>query len=150
MLVISIFSFSHNVFEGLLSQGRQDCVIKDCLFVLSSDKHEILVTSSDQHFQLFCYVFQSLFFQGRKRFNALPSGKILDWPKLKAIADKKINVAEMMISLSDRVENIVGKGENAGYQHFLFFPLRFQKPTFSGWLRIGVVWYRVNIGSFCK
>ena len=21
-----------------------------------------------------------------------------------------------------RVENIVGKGENAGYQHFLFFP----------------------------
>ena len=26
-----------------------------------------------------------------------------------------------MISLSDRVENIVGKGENGGYQHFLIF-----------------------------
>ena len=26
-----------------------------------------------------------------------------------------------------RVENIVGKGENAGYQHFLFFPTVFSK-----------------------
>ena len=25
-----------------------------------------------------------------------------------------------------RVENIVGKGENAGYQHFLLFPQCFQ------------------------
>ena len=30
-----------------------------------------------------------------------------------------------------RVENIVGKGENAGYQHFLLFPQCFQNPTFS-------------------
>ena len=29
--------------------------------------------------------------------------------------------------LLDRVENIVGKGENAGYQHFLLFPQCFQK-----------------------
>ena len=28
----------------------------------------------------------------------------------------------------ERVENIVGKGENAGYQHFLLFPQYFQKP----------------------
>ena len=27
----------------------------------------------------------------------------------------------------DRVENIVEKGENAGYQHFLFFPTMFSK-----------------------
>ena len=27
-----------------------------------------------------------------------------------------------MISVFDGVENIVGKGENAGHQHFLFFP----------------------------
>ena len=32
----------------------------------------------------------------------------------------------MMISLYDRVENIVGKGENSGYQHFLLFPQCFQ------------------------
>ena len=44
--------------------------------------------------------------------NPLPNGKILDRTKFKAFADDKINVAEMMISLSD---NIVVKGENAGY-----------------------------------
>ena len=26
----------------------------------------------------------------------------------------------MMIPIADRVENIVGKGENAGYQHFSY------------------------------
>ena len=30
-----------------------------------------------------------------------------------------------MIFVFDRVENIVGKGENAGYQHFLLFPTMF-------------------------
>ena len=32
----------------------------------------------------------------------------------------------MMIFVFDKVENIVGKGENAGYQHFLLFPRCFQ------------------------
>ena len=36
----------------------------------------------------------------------------------------------MIISVFDRVENIVGKGENAGYQHFLLFPQCFGKATF--------------------
>ena len=31
-----------------------------------------------------------------------------------------------MIFVFDRIENIVGKGENAGYQHFLLFPQHFQ------------------------
>ena len=35
----------------------------------------------------------------------------------------------MMISGFDRVENIVGKGENAGKQHFLLFPV-FSKAFF--------------------
>ena len=34
-----------------------------------------------------------------------------------------------MIFASDRVENIVGKEENAGYQHFLLFQQRFQPIT---------------------
>ena len=38
-----------------------------------------------------------------------------------------IYVAKMMISVFDRVENIVGKGENAGYQHFLLFATMFSK-----------------------
>ena len=36
----------------------------------------------------------------------------------------------------DRVENIMGKGENAGYQHFLFFQQCFQKASFSGSLTL--------------
>ena len=33
----------------------------------------------------------------------------------------------MIIYVLDRVENIVGKGKNAGYQHFLLFSKCFQK-----------------------
>ena len=36
----------------------------------------------------------------------------------------------MIISVFDRVENIVGKGENAGYQHFLLFLQCFEKASF--------------------
>ena len=36
----------------------------------------------------------------------------------------------MIISVFDTAENIVGKGENAGYQHFLLFPQCFGKATF--------------------
>ena len=62
--------------------------------------------------------------------NPLPNDKILDCSKLKAFADDKIKVFEMMIFVFDRVENIVGKGENAGYQHFLLFPTMFSKGLF--------------------
>ena len=41
------------------------------------------------------------------------------------------------------VENIVGKGENAGYQHFLLFSQSFQKPSCSR-LKVGIVWGRGN------
>ena len=38
------------------------------------------------------------------------------------------------------VENIAGKGENAGYQHFLIFPQCFQKAfCLGGLVKIGVV-----------
>ena len=43
-----------------------------------------------------------------------------------------------------RVENIAGKGENAGYQHFLLFPQCFQKLPFPEVLKVGIVWLRVN------
>ena len=62
-------------------------------------------------------------------FDSLPNDKVLDVTKLRAFADNKLNVAKRAISLSDGVENTVGKGENAGYQHFLLFPQRFPKPS---------------------
>ena len=40
----------------------------------------------------------------------------------------------MMISVFDMVENIVGKGENAGYQHFLLFTQCFQNDPCLGLL----------------
>ena len=52
---------------------------------------------------------------------------MLDWSKLKAFADDKMNVTEKLKFVLGMVENIVGKGENAGYQHFLLFPQCFQK-----------------------
>ena len=35
------------------------------------------------------------------------------------------------------VKNIVRKGENAAYQHFLLFP---QSGSFQGSLKVGIVW----------
>ena len=58
-----------------------------------------------------------------------------------------------MISHCDSVENIVGKAENAGYQHFLVFQQCFQMPPFSasmfsnmlsGSLKLKIVWQRVK------
>ena len=46
----------------------------------------------------------------------------------------------MMIFVCDRVENIVEKGENAGYQHFLLFPRCFQRGFYPGSLKFGIVW----------
>ena len=51
----------------------------------------------------------------------------------------------MVISYFNRLENIVGKRENAGYQHFLLFPQCFQNASISGSLKVRTVWYRVNI-----
>ena len=61
-----------------------------------------------------------------KRVNSLLIDKIQDWSKLKAQADNKIKATEKSKFVSQRVENIVRKGENAGHQHFLLFPQYFQ------------------------
>ena len=50
----------------------------------------------------------------------------------------------MTISFFDRVENNVGKGENAGYQHFLLFPQCFPKPPSLGSSKVGIMWLRVK------
>ena len=38
-----------------------------------------------------------------------------------------LNVTQMMEYVFDEIENTVGKGENAGYQHFFLFPIMFSK-----------------------
>ena len=76
----------------------------------------------------------------QSQLSFLPNNKILDWTKLKAFADGKTDFAKIMIYVYDRVENIVGKGEHAGYQHVLLFPQCFQKASLSGSLKVGILW----------
>ena len=96
-----------------------------------------------QHFLLFPQCFQkALSFH---HCNSLPNDKILDLSKFKAFADDTRNVAKMMIYVFDRAENIVGKGENAGYQFFLHFPQCFQKAFSQGVLKVGIVSQRVTV-----
>ena len=52
--------------------------------------------------------------------------------QIMALADNTINVAKKLKYAYGRVENIVGKGGNAGYHHFLLFPQCFQKVLFQG------------------
>ena len=59
--------------------------------------------------------------------DCLPNDKMFVQSNLKAPADKKINRTQKLKIVYGRAENIVGKGENAGYQQFLLFPQCFQK-----------------------
>ena len=45
----------------------------------------------------------------------------------------------MIVFVHEYLENIVGKGENAGHQHFLHFSHCFQKASFSSWLKVRIV-----------
>ena len=64
----------------------------------------------------------------------------LDWSKFKALADDKLNAIEKKKYVLGWVENMVGKGQNAGAQHFLLFPPCFQKASFIGSLKVGIMW----------
>ena len=63
--------------------------------------------------------------------NSLPNDKIGDWLKLEANANDNMKVNENLKFAIVRVENIVDKGENAGYQHFLLFPQCFSKTPYN-------------------
>ena len=72
--------------------------------------------------------------------NPLPKDKILHLFNLKAFADDNSNVVKMMNYVLDGEENIVRKGENTGYQHFLLFPQCFQKRSCPTSLKLGIMW----------
>ena len=58
---------------------------------------------------------------------------------MKAFADDKMKLAKMKNFVFGRVENIVGRGENAGYQYFFLFPTMFFKKLFTrGRLKLGL------------
>ena len=99
MLITIHFSFVHNVFHHLIKRIatlQSYLCLFNCFQLHTKDKIILVL-------------------------NSLPNDKILEWTKLKAIADDKIDVAKIMISVYNWVENIVGKGENAGYNVFQKF-----------------------------
>ena len=106
-----------------------------------------------EQFLLFPQCFQKACCQGASKgvivwgwVNPLPNDKFLDVPEFKAFVDDQLKVAEMTIFFFfDRAENTVGKGENAGYQHYVFFPQCFPKPSSLGWLNVGIVCGRVKL-----
>ena len=78
-------------------------------------------------------------FQGVK---PLPNDKSVCLSKLKAFADDIMHVyfiENIANFLCERLENIAGKGENAGYQHFLLFPQCFQNVSSFRSLKLGIL-----------
>ena len=65
---------------------------------------------------------------------------ISDWSKLKAFPDNKLDDAQNIKVVFHRIENIMGKEENAGDQHFLLFPQCFQKAYSSSASKVVIVW----------
>ena len=80
-------------------------IVSLAMFYLSSAKTFNLVTS--KNFVVWY----------RVRYSS-PNDKTSDRSKLKAFSDDKISVNEKLKFGLGRVENMVGKGENAGNQHF--------------------------------
>ena len=86
-------------------------------------------------------------------FNPLPDNKILDWSKLKQIADDIFKFDKNSRKFSERVENTVGKGDIAGYKQFLLFPQCFQKACFLEASKGVIVWKWVKLDQerlLCK
>ena len=74
------------------------------------------------------------------KVSPLQNDKFLEVTKLNTFTGDKLNIAKMTISFCNTVENTVGKGENAGYQHFLLFPQCFPITFSFGSSKVGIVW----------
>ena len=69
--------------------------------------------------------------QTKMSFNSEPKDKISDLYQFKVLADDKIRVTRTLKFVVERLENIVGKRENAERQHFFLFPLCFQNGHYD-------------------
>ena len=57
-------------------------------------------------------------------FNSFPDDKLSAY-------EDEFSVPHVVQSIFDRIENIVGKGKNAGYLHFLLFLQDFPNASFQ-------------------
>ena len=136
LLVTSNFSFSHNVFYSNISLVRQNAALcgNGLIFYHIMTFHGPEEDGVWKHWgkRRKCWV-TNIFF-----FNFLLNNKILDWSKLKAFADEKINVTK-------KIEICCGKGRKhcekrrkcwlpafSPFSHNVFKTLRFQGHLKSG------------------
>ena len=74
-------------------------------------------------------------------FNSEPKDKISDLSQFKVFADDKIRVTRKLKFVVGRLENIVGKRENAERQHFSFSRIAFKRVMMTrGSLQVRIVW----------
>ena len=108
LLVMSNFSFSHSVFYLFRELSA--------IFI----KFKIVV----------CNLFtldQSKILSSGNGLNSLQNNKILDWSKFKALILQKTNLNEKLKFGLRRSKTCLGKGDNAGNQHFVLFPIMLLK-----------------------
>ena len=85
-------------------------------------------------------MFHILLHQGFQPFNHTKNKNDVSKFKVCRPTTYNSNVGKMAKFVFGWVEIIVGKEENAGYQHFLLFSQCFPKASLSALLKVGVVW----------
>ena len=118
-----------------MTKGNMDC----CSYFLFLFVHFIFQWRNDDFFwtkrwKCLPYPTHFLYLEKTHHLNQLihfPHEKILDQTKMKAFADDKLNVTKMIISVFDRVENIVAKGEIACTSNFSFSHNVFKRHLFQ-------------------
>ena len=97
--------------------------------------HYVAITVSNHCAYGFPINFQLFSNQGTWLFTILQNFRRV---QIQSICRQQNNFDSKSKFLLERVENIVEKGENAGYQHFLLFPQCFQKLSFQEMLKVGI------------
>ena len=73
-----------------------------------------------------------------EKVNARTDGRTTDngpWHKLAGLRPVELKI----VDFTWKGRNLVGKGQNAGYQHFLPYPECFQKLSYPGSLKVRIV-----------
>ena len=130
LLIISYFLPNDEYLELSKLKALSRRRIKICLNVvicLRKDRKHCIKRQKCclyKNFMLFPQCFLKLI------INSLPNDKISDLSKFKGFADDKISMTKRLKFISEKLEYIVGKGENAGFPAFSPFPTMFSKVVY--------------------
>ena len=95
-------------------------------------------------YEQFLLVFKRLVLQTTQNQGLFQKGltknETVDQSMFKAFADIRIKMTEELRFVLGMVENILEKGENAGYQNFLLYPKCFLTASYTGSLKVVIVW----------